>query len=657
MTITSVLSLWQWLLLAAVPPAIILLYFLKLRRQPLMVPSTFLWNRTIEDLHVNSLWQRLRKSLLLLLQLLLIGLVMLACLKPSWQGEKLAEKRVIFLVDNSASMSATDVAPTRLDIAKDRVGAMIEQMGTGDVAMIVTFQDRAQIIQPFTDNRRLLQRQVEAIQPTQRESDLGEALRVADGLANPGRSSQAGVGDVLVADPLPASLYIFTDGGFKAESEFSLGNLTPHYVPLGVLEPKNVGIVAFRSGRNPRRYEQLQAFARVENFGSEDLEITLRLFLDGEMIDAKSLALEGEAVGGVEFVVPDVNEGSLRLEIAEEDDLMIDNVAYAAVNLPHRGIALCVTPRNDALDLALDTEAARLLADVSFEPPSFLETEDYQRRTASGAYDLVIFDQCVPTEMPSANTWFIGQIPPREGWSFDEKVAGPQVIDVERTHPITQYIEMGNVQFYRGQPVEGPAGRTVLIDTNIGPLMVIAPRDGFEDVVLGSEIVGMDDEGNRYAATDWPRRPSFPMMVNNLLAYLAGDPTGQAIESVRPGEAITIRTMVPVPELLVTDPGKGRHTVSRGFNSAFSFAATQEIGIYEVRLERGDDVMQRFAVNLFDPQESDIRPREHISTRGEDIAGQSEWQTTRRQGWKWLLGGALFVLLLEWYIFNRRVWV
>ena len=55
--------------LAAVPPAIVLLYFLKLKRQPLEVPSTYLWRKSIEDLHVNSIWQRLRQSLLLLLQL------------------------------------------------------------------------------------------------------------------------------------------------------------------------------------------------------------------------------------------------------------------------------------------------------------------------------------------------------------------------------------------------------------------------------------------------------------------------------------------------------------------------------------------------------------------------------------------------------------
>src|SRR5882724_5136564 len=78
----NTLTPWQWGLLALVPPAIIALYFLKLKRQPLEVPSTYLWSRTIEDLHVNSLWQRLRQSLLLLLQLLLIALIALTSPRP-----------------------------------------------------------------------------------------------------------------------------------------------------------------------------------------------------------------------------------------------------------------------------------------------------------------------------------------------------------------------------------------------------------------------------------------------------------------------------------------------------------------------------------------------------------------------------------------------
>ncbi|HZY84219.1 MAG TPA: BatA domain-containing protein, partial [Gemmataceae bacterium] len=55
---------WAGLLLLLVPPLLILLYFLRLKRKPLKVPSTFLWRKSIEDLHVNSLFQWLRDNVL-----------------------------------------------------------------------------------------------------------------------------------------------------------------------------------------------------------------------------------------------------------------------------------------------------------------------------------------------------------------------------------------------------------------------------------------------------------------------------------------------------------------------------------------------------------------------------------------------------------------
>ena len=61
---------WAGLLLLLIPLVVLLLYFLKLKRRPLAVPSTFLWKKSIEDLHVNSLLQWLRQNVLLLLQIL-----------------------------------------------------------------------------------------------------------------------------------------------------------------------------------------------------------------------------------------------------------------------------------------------------------------------------------------------------------------------------------------------------------------------------------------------------------------------------------------------------------------------------------------------------------------------------------------------------------
>src|ERR1700712_5417650 len=105
----SPLSWPMWAVLAGVPVGIIALYFLKLRRRPVQVPSTLLWRRSLEDLHVNSLFQRLRKNLLLFLQLLAVLLAMLALAGPRTKGTTGQGQQYILALDNSASMSATDV--------------------------------------------------------------------------------------------------------------------------------------------------------------------------------------------------------------------------------------------------------------------------------------------------------------------------------------------------------------------------------------------------------------------------------------------------------------------------------------------------------------------------------------------------------------------
>jgi hypothetical protein len=107
----------------------------------------------------------------------------------------------------------------------------------------------------------------------------------------------------------------------------------------------------------------------------------------------------------------------------------------------------------------------------------------------------------------------------------------------------------------------------------------------------------------------------------------------------------------------VRSPSGQRTTLSRGPRNVFAFSHTREIGAYEV-LE-GDKVAQRFTVNLFDPLESDIRPREENTIRigFVDVEGETAFEPSRFETWKYLLVLALGVLLFEWYIYNRRVYL
>src|SRR5438067_7327847 len=93
---------WLGTILLLVPLAIILLYFLKLKRKPLQVPSTFLWRKSIEDLHVNSLFQWLRENVLLLLQVLIVLFLIYALLGIRFHGSTSESRHYILIIDNSA---------------------------------------------------------------------------------------------------------------------------------------------------------------------------------------------------------------------------------------------------------------------------------------------------------------------------------------------------------------------------------------------------------------------------------------------------------------------------------------------------------------------------------------------------------------------------
>lgn len=664
------LTAWQWAILLAIPPAIVLLYFLKLRRQPVEVPSTYLWHKAIEDLHVNSLWQRIRKNLLLYLQLLLVGLVILALLRPGWRSQQLTGGRYVILIDNSASMNATDVRPSRLDEAKNLALALIDKMASGDQAMVISFSDTARVEQGLTDRRRELRQAVENIRPTHHTTLLDDALRAAAGLAKTGGATDASESEE--SNSPPAKMFIFSDGKFPPVQGFSLGSLEPVFVPIGQAKAENLGIVAFGVRAEEDRPEQVKAFGSIENFGETDTTALVELLLDGQLIDASQVKVPAGETAGVAFDLGERDSGVLELRLPRSDALADDNQAWAILGGNRLPKVLLVTPGNYALELALATPRASELADVSLAGPDILKTDEYRKDAAGGAYDLIIYDRCRPEQPPLANTLYIGELPPEPAtvvasaddsklpqqarWSRGEPVILPQIIDFARTHPMLEWLDLSDIDIAEARPVEPPTGGTRLIESGRGTLLAIAPRDGYEDAVLGFEIYTTNAEGQTFANTNWVRR-SFPAFVFGVLEYLGGRTQVASHESVRPGQAVPIKTHSQSEHLTVERPDGDKLRVSPAAGGVVRFNQTSELGPYAVL--DGGNVVERFAVNLFDPPESNIRPAPENSVQigHVTVEGQTAYEPARQEIWKWLVLAALVVLVLEWYIYNRRVYV
>src|SRR3954468_21649962 len=115
-------------------PALLVLYFLKLRRRELPVSSTLLWKKAIQDLQVNAPFQKLRRNLLLILQMAALLFLCLALTRPITFFHPGAGKTTVILIDNSASMSAADIGTdkhSRLDEAKRLAKELVSTMERG----------------------------------------------------------------------------------------------------------------------------------------------------------------------------------------------------------------------------------------------------------------------------------------------------------------------------------------------------------------------------------------------------------------------------------------------------------------------------------------------------------------------------------------------
>jgi hypothetical protein len=313
-----------------------------------------------------------------------------------------------------------------------------------------------------------------------------------------------------------------------------------------------------------------------------------------------------------------------------------------------------------ALRLALSTDEAQKISQTTFVKPSYLEDKKYQDDAAAGVYDLIIYDRCAPKVPPQANTLFLGIAPPFEGWLPAEPQGQPDIIDIDRVHPLTQLIDLTSVFIGQTLVIRKPKGGLDLVEADVGPVYSIAPRQSFEDAALGFSLFVTGKDGEDEPVTNWPRRKSFPVFIMNAVKYLGGTGGHSGLTSVRPGITYPIRTVLPVDSVNVKPPTGGAVEVRREGQNVINFSQTDEVGVYEVREGSGTKLSQQFAVNLFDVRESDLFPAPTLSlTDHSDVAAESRGtnQAARKELWKWILIVGLAIILFEWYIYNRRVYL
>lgn len=613
---------------AALAIPIILLYMLRLRRREVVVSSTFLWQQVVQDSEANTPWQRLRRNILLFLQLLILAFLVFALARPFIVVPAVSTGQIELLVDASASMNATDMpdGSTRFDEAKRQALSIVDTLGAGDTITLIRVSDVPEVVQPASDDPVALRAAINGLQPSQTEADWTAALTLATADA---------------ANAQNVSIVLVSDGGLGEAAGLPAVPGEIRYVPVGQSD-SNLAITALATRALPGAAPQL--FAQVTNYGGQDAEVIFTLRVDGDLFTARrytvparsNLPLVSEALPeGFQIVQAGLTRPN---DSTVPDYLAEDNSAWAvAANLGTRR-ALVLTPGNRFL-----TQVLRSLPGIeAFQG-------DTNRPLPNEPYDLYIFDSWLPTGgLPDGDILFINPPASTPLFTVGADSAETGNISVRRDDPRMAFVDFGSVNVLKFKRIGGADWADTLIEADGGPLLLAGEVDGRQVAVLTFDL----------HESDLPLQITWPVLVANLLEWFTPQSAINAPDGLRVGDSLPIRPPFEATAVRITLPDGTTRSLEVG-RETLVFADTDQPGIYRADILNGSTMMQSapFAVNLFAPGESNIAPQPTITLSGATIAPSAREEVGQREFWPLAALLALLVLLIEWVVYHRRLQV
>ena len=600
-------------------PAILVLYFLKLRRTVKVVSSTWLWKRTLDEYRVNRPFQKFQNQLLLWLQLAALLLLAFAVARPVIESRRKETGIHIFLVDNSASMSAREGAKTRLDLAKEFVRRMARTTKGSDRLAVVAFSDRVQVACPLTVERAAVLRGVDAILPTHRPTRIEEAWQTALSIA---RGFDA------------SDLYLVSDGGFRQLKALTEANANVHYVPIGT-SSDNLGIVHLETRFDEESRKTIEVFARLTNRRATDAQATVELRINDRLVDAQQVTLKAETDRGVIFERPVSEEGMVEVRITGTDALAADNVAWIPLRSLETVRVALVGEENVFLKNAFTNDSRVELTAI---PPA-----DYAKLKGQlGEIDLVVFDGVDPGPLERGSYLFFGTVP--TGWKEGAELKDPVFKTWNEEHALTRYVNFNTLHVGKGRSFEPPGWAPVLLSSDQGPILAAGERGGVRVAALAFRVLD----------SDWPMRVSYPLFIANVLRWSKDSDLASLGSTVPPGEPLVIRGPRDPQEAMLTTPAGTKRKLSNRESDRVVVSDTDDPGVYRVKWEKArGDVL--YAVSLCDAGESNITPAADIPMGETKVAGREGMAFARRELTLWLALVALVILVGEWmvYLFQK----
>ncbi len=608
-------------LLALLALPIIVLYMLKMRRRTQEVSSVLLWRRLLRDREANAPWQRLRRNLLLILQLLLLAALVFALARPFLSVPAVARGAVIVLLDASASMTATDVAPTRFASAQAQVRDLAQGLSADGLLTVILVGRQPEVLASATRDTAAAVAAVDAAKPQEGPVDWEAAFALAAGAA---RGASA-------AD---TTIVILSDGGLPEGLAALPGQV--RYVPIGSTETagkENIGIDSF-SLRATASGPEL--FVRVTNFGTQPQRAIVTVTSGDQLVVSEAVDVAPDRSASVSLQdlpdTPAAYEARLTAAGAEggaPDAFALDDTAWAVYQPPAAGRTLVLTPGN----LFLEQMLASLPGVQAFRsaPGAPLPTDPF---------DLYVSDSISETVEPAGAELLIVNPISTTLFTVGGVFTNTQLTRVAADDPLTRYLDWSQVSVLQARRVEVPDWARVLVDSEGGPLVFAGETGGRRVAVLTF----------RLQDSDLPLQLAFPVLMSNLMAYLAPAQAFSAPDGLLPGETLLIRPAGGDAAIAIDDP-TGQRFQAAATEAGVLFANTDRLGLYTVVSTQR--VVGQFAVNLFNPGESTIAPAAQLTIGQSAVTATPANETGQLELWPWLAAIALLILLIEWYVYHR----
>lgn len=590
-------NLWPLFLLLTIPP-VIMLYILKRKYKEEVISSSLLWKEVYKNTRANTPWEKFKKNIMLLLQIIIILSVILALMSPFINIGGKTYKNVIIVVDNTASMNTMyDDKLSRLEKGKLLAKEYLNSTREGTKAYIISYDGNSNLLLNGEFNKFNSESIINNISKSYNTGDISDVLSFVKAIGD-------GIGEEYEA-------LIFTD------KQTSISDINGKLVYLG-----NSGLNASIDNISHKVVDgKIKVIANVTNNGDKEYEGDFSLYNGDKLLEVNKINLGVSESKTLSFELDSLSDDYLKGELSRKDILMEDNTYYHVINENKVKKVLLVTDENVFLEKAFGI----------IENTEVYKTSDPNNITENDEYDLYVFDNKMPEVIPKGgNILFIN---PSSNEFFNVLNGGEMGQAKAIKGAVSSYLE--NTQFTLS---EYKIIETPYYGTNI--LTIDDNSIGFKGEVNDRKIAALSFDLH---STDFALKKEFPILIYELGEELIS--TGMVYKNnFTAGEKIVVKSSDFESEINVTYP----NGEIKELKSGDELKGNLELGIYKINQ---NDNKESFSVNFPSLSESNTSIEE-VGENNNIVDGKSNLKSGFNMTRVFILL-AILVVAFEWIFYKK----